>query len=119
MGLGKTLMTISLLGYLHSVGAGGPTLVLVPKTTLANWQKEVARWCPSLRTLVFLGEREVREGIAATELQAGVAVAPYLHTQPQVDAPTRGAFRARVQESSPHTCYTMHFDSLHARPIRV
>ena len=73
MGLGKTLMTISLLGYLHSVGAGGPTLVLVPKTTLANWQKAVARWCPSLRTLVFLGEREVREGIAATELQAGVA----------------------------------------------
>ena len=74
MGLGKTLQTISLLGYLQaSTGVGGPHLVLVPKTTLANWQKEIKRWCPSLRTLVFLGDRDTREGIAAAELRAGEA----------------------------------------------
>ena len=72
MGLGKTLQTISLLGYLQSAGVCGPHLILVPKTTLANWQKEVKRWCPSLRALVFIGDRETREGIAATELRPGV-----------------------------------------------
>ena len=49
MGLGKTLQTISILGYLKNFRkVDGPHLVVVPKSTLHNWQKEFARWCPSL-----------------------------------------------------------------------
>ena len=50
MGLGKTLQTISVLGYLKTFRKiDGPHLVVVPKSTLHNWQKEFARWCPSLK----------------------------------------------------------------------
>ncbi|KAH8044078.1 helicase [Aureococcus anophagefferens] len=41
MGLGKTLQSISMLGYLHEFKRiNGPHLVLVPKTTLSNWMNE-------------------------------------------------------------------------------
>ena len=50
MGLGKTLQTISLLGYMkHYRNVNGPHMVLVPKSTLANWMNEFKRWCPTLR----------------------------------------------------------------------
>ena len=49
-GLGKTLQTISLLGYLAEFrGIKGPHLVIVPKSTLHNWMNEFEKWCPSLR----------------------------------------------------------------------
>ena len=50
MGLGKTLQTISLLGYMkHFKNINGPHMVLVPKSTLANWMNEIKKWCPTLR----------------------------------------------------------------------
>ena len=50
MGLGKTLQTISLLGYMkHFRNVNGPHMVLVPKSTLANWMNEFKQWCPTLR----------------------------------------------------------------------
>jgi SNF2 family DNA or RNA helicase len=72
MGLGKTLQTISLLGYLKNVlGLHGPHLVIVPNSTLANWQKEFTRWCPSLRAFVFHGDKEKRARLKAEKLVAG------------------------------------------------
>jgi len=74
MGLGKTLQTISLLGFcLEYLQLRGPHIVLVPKSTLANWQKEVARWCPSLRSLVLQGDKDVRAELIRTHVQPGVA----------------------------------------------
>lgn len=61
MGLGKTLQTISLLGYMkHYRSIMGPHLVIVPKSTLANWMNEFKRWCPSLRAVCLIGDAESR-----------------------------------------------------------
>ena len=58
-GLGKTLQTISLLGYLSEFrGIKGPHLVIVPKSTLHNWMNEFKKWCPSLRPVKFHGNLE-------------------------------------------------------------
>ncbi len=60
-GLGKTLQTISLLGYLHEFrGITGPHMVIVPKSTIGNWLKEFKRWCPVIRAVKFLGNAEER-----------------------------------------------------------
>lgn len=60
-GLGKTLQTISLLGYLHEFrGITGPHMVVAPKSTLGNWMKEIQRFCPVLRAIKFLGNPEER-----------------------------------------------------------
>lgn len=61
MGLGKTLQTISFLGYLrHIIGITGPHLVIVPKSTLDNWNREFQRWTPEVNVLVLQGAKEER-----------------------------------------------------------
>lgn len=61
MGLGKTLQTISLLGYLKVFrNAAGPHLVIVPKSTLANWMSEFKRWCPAINAVCLIGSRDER-----------------------------------------------------------
>jgi len=58
MGLGKTLQTISLLGFMkHFKNINGPHMVLVPKSTLANWMKEFKKWCPTLRAVCLIGDQ--------------------------------------------------------------
>lgn len=61
MGLGKTLQTISLLGFMkHYKSIPGPHIVVVPKSTLANWMNEFKKWCPSLRAVCLIGDQEAR-----------------------------------------------------------
>ena len=46
MGLGKTIQTISLLAHLACErGIWGPHLIIVPTSTLLNWEMECKRWC--------------------------------------------------------------------------
>lgn len=60
-GLGKTLQTISLLGYMkHYRNIPGPHMVLVPKSTLHNWMSEFKRWVPTLRSVCLIGDKEQR-----------------------------------------------------------
>ncbi|AET40640.1 SWI/SNF catalytic subunit SNF2 Ecym_6258 [Eremothecium cymbalariae DBVPG len=67
MGLGKTIQTISLLTYLYEVkGIRGPFLVVVPLSTLTNWNAEFDKWAPTLRKIAFKGppsERKALTGI--------------------------------------------------------
>jgi SWI/SNF-related matrix-associated actin-dependent regulator of chromatin subfamily A member 5 len=69
MGLGKTLQTISFLGYLRYMqGISGPHLVLVPKSTLDNWNREFARWTPDVNVLVLQGAKEERQALIQERL---------------------------------------------------
>ncbi|MCJ1310037.1 hypothetical protein MMC25_003698 [Agyrium rufum] len=61
MGLGKTLQTIAFLGYLrHNCDITGPHLIVVPKSTLDNWNREFTRWTPEVNVLVLQGAKEER-----------------------------------------------------------
>ncbi len=55
MGLGKTLQTITLLSRFYPAEPL-PTLVVMPKSLLFNWQKEVARFNPNLTTYTYYAD---------------------------------------------------------------
>ncbi|KAK9484036.1 SNF2 family N-terminal domain-containing protein [Lipomyces starkeyi] len=56
MGLGKTIQTISLITYLvEQKQQSGPYLVIVPLSTLTNWNLEFEKWAPSIRKIVYKG----------------------------------------------------------------
>ena len=59
MGLGKTLQVIATLQKLRDDGAlaDAKALVIVPTSLLTNWQKEIARFAPTLSIAVFHGAR--------------------------------------------------------------
>ncbi|CAL2041348.1 unnamed protein product [Caenorhabditis brenneri] len=64
MGLGKTIQTISLLTYLMEVKQNnGPYLVIVPLSTLSNWQSEFAKWAPNVRTVTYKGTKDARRRV--------------------------------------------------------
>uniref|UniRef100_A0A1I7UCT2 ATP-dependent helicase brm n=1 Tax=Caenorhabditis tropicalis TaxID=1561998 RepID=A0A1I7UCT2_9PELO len=64
MGLGKTIQTISLLTYLIEVKHNnGPYLVIVPLSTLSNWQSEFAKWAPNVKTVTYKGTKDARRRV--------------------------------------------------------
>jgi SNF2 family DNA or RNA helicase len=52
MGLGKTVQTIAVL---LASGREGPSLVVCPMSVIANWEQEIARFGPRLKTLTYHG----------------------------------------------------------------
>jgi ATP-dependent helicase STH1/SNF2 len=62
MGLGKTIQTISLITYLiESKRQPGPYLVIVPLSTLTNWNNEFEKWAPSVTKIVYKGPPNQRK----------------------------------------------------------
>ncbi|CAK7211793.1 transcriptional regulator [Sporothrix curviconia] len=62
MGLGKTIQTISLITYLiERKHQPGPYLVIVPLSTLTNWNLEFEKWAPSIARIVYKGPPTTRK----------------------------------------------------------
>lgn len=62
MGLGKTIQTISLITYLiEKKMQNGPYLVIVPLSTLTNWNLEFDKWAPSVTKVVYKGPPNARK----------------------------------------------------------
>ncbi|GII59967.1 helicase HelZ [Sphaerisporangium krabiense] len=76
MGLGKTAQTLSLMLEERAAGPVPPTLLVCPMSLLSNWQKEAARFAPSLRVYVHHGGTRGR----GEELDAAVAGADLVVT---------------------------------------
>lgn len=61
MGLGKTIQTLGLIAHLmERKDNPGPYLIIVPLSTVSNWELEFARWAPAIRVVVFKGKAKVR-----------------------------------------------------------
>ena len=74
-GLGKTLQTIALLGYMvHMRDVKHPHLVLAPKSTLSNWMGEFKRWCPTLKAICLIGDKATRVCVGGCGAGVGVGV---------------------------------------------
>ena len=74
MGLGKTLQIIALL-LLEPPPVDAPALVVCPTSLIANWQREIAKFGPSLSVLLHRGP--YRTGIASSLRTAQVLIATY------------------------------------------
>ncbi|WP_396168633.1 SNF2-related protein [Flavobacterium sp.] len=56
MGLGKTLQAITFLQYLKLKDKKClPSLIIAPTSLIFNWKNEIAKFCPTLKMLVFVG----------------------------------------------------------------
>jgi len=73
MGLGKTIQTIS---FLLSKASEGPALVVAPASVVPNWQKELARFAPTLACSI-LNEAEDREALIREAREGQVVLSTY------------------------------------------
>ena len=61
MGLGKTLQAISLLSFIYPK-TKTPSLIVMPKSLLNNWQNELEKFNPSLSFYLYYGvSRDIKE----------------------------------------------------------
>ena len=61
MGLGKTIQTIALIGYLYLKNDSLTHLIIVPKVTIKNWEREIHKWLPKIKLLFFYGDKDERK----------------------------------------------------------
>ncbi len=63
MGLGKTIQTIAMLSLLYP-SEKVPTLIVMPRSLLFNWQQECARFNPKLKVYCYYGNtRDMDEAL--------------------------------------------------------
>lgn len=81
MGLGKTLQAISILGYLRNHRyIKGPHLIIVPLSTIENWEREFARFLPGVRVLrghCRGSKKHFRETLTRQPPNWDVVITPY------------------------------------------
>jgi SNF2 family DNA or RNA helicase len=76
MGLGKTLQTISHLATEKERGRmSEPALVIVPKSLIGNWQREIKKFAPFLRVLAIQGSK--RQELYPKMTRAHVVITTY------------------------------------------
>ncbi len=68
MGLGKTMQVISLLVLEQATTKTAPTLLIAPTSVLGNWQKEIEKFAPQLKTLIHHGSERHKDGKTFTAL---------------------------------------------------
>ncbi|WP_422290127.1 SNF2-related protein [Hydrogenophaga sp.] len=76
MGLGKTLQALAHIQVEKEAGRlTHPALIIAPVSLLGNWQREAARFCPGLRSLVLHGAG--RHGMAHAAAGHDLVIVPY------------------------------------------
>lgn len=76
MGLGKTLQTLVHIQVEKDAGRlTHPALIIAPVSLMGNWQREAARFCPRLSTVVLHGKD--RHVLAGAMSQYDIVIAPY------------------------------------------
>lgn len=75
MGLGKTLQTIALLSMIYPQCAE-PTLIIMPRSLLFNWEKELGRFAPQISHSTYYGtDRNLTESLKSNVVLTTYAVA--------------------------------------------
>lgn len=67
MGLGKTIQSTAFLNYLYcNLKVTGPFLVIVPLSTIGNWERELRNWT-KMNVVVYHGRERSRSLIVDGE----------------------------------------------------
>ncbi|KXJ70348.1 hypothetical protein RP20_CCG024025 [Aedes albopictus] len=74
MGLGKTIQVIAFLAWLKENDLiKHPQLIVVPSSTLDNWENELRKWCPELILMKYYGSQEERKLIRIDWAKNGIS----------------------------------------------
>ncbi|XP_074275283.1 ATP-dependent DNA helicase DDM1-like [Silene latifolia] len=72
MGLGKTIQTIGFLAHLKGNGLDGPYMVIAPLSTLSNWVNEISRFTPSVKAIIYHGDKKERSQLRLKHMPKNV-----------------------------------------------
>ncbi len=79
MGLGKTIQVLAYLLWRRMAAAddGRPSLVVCPTSVVGNWEREIARFAPSLPVVRHYGAERARSADALRSVPGAVVITTY------------------------------------------
>ncbi len=77
MGLGKTIQALALLLHERAEGQARPALLVCPTSAMNNWQREVARFAPSLRVMVHHGTTREKQDLVRLAAEHDIVITSY------------------------------------------
>ena len=97
MGLGKTLQIITLLlDEKLSVSRNMPSLIIAPATLIYNWENEIKKFAPMLKSLIITGTKENRRKLLESYKEYDVLITSYDLLKRDIDMYENIKFRFQV-----------------------
>jgi non-specific serine/threonine protein kinase len=62
MGLGKTVQALAFLAGRRDGGAAAPSLIVCPTSVVFNWESEIRRFTPGMRSVRHTGQERAKDG---------------------------------------------------------
>jgi superfamily II DNA or RNA helicase len=100
MGLGKTLQTICFLARQSQVKSAARHLIVCPSSLLYNWQQELRKFAPHLRSAIHYGPGRQMQQLQNKNIQ--VLITSYGSVRADIDALQAVAFDTVVLDESHH-----------------
>jgi len=116
MGLGKTVQAIAfLLSAKESDENPGPSLVVAPSTLVYNWENELKKFAPSLKTLTVTGNKASRTKLAKTIPEYDVIITSYPLLRNDMELYERHRFYCCILDEAQHI---KNPESLNAKSVK-
>ncbi len=117
MGLGKTLQVITLLlSEKETGGEGEQSLIVCPASLIYNWENEIARFAPSLSTLVLSGTIPEREELFKTIDNFDIIITSYDLLKRDKDLYSEKTFRFFIIDEAQ---YIKNHSTLSAKAVKT
>lgn len=101
MGLGKTVQVIALLlAAREQEGPHSPSLVVCPTSLVTGWEREIARFAPTLNTLCITGDAAARAALLETAGSYDVVITSYDMLKRDVESYAPLTFRYHVLDEA-------------------
>ena len=85
MGLGKTIQVLALIQWGYETMGCMPSLVVAPTSLVYNWQAEIQKFTPHMRTVVLSGGKDDRRRQAEDVEHVDVLIASYAQVRRDID----------------------------------
>ncbi len=116
MGLGKTLQVIAFLLSEKEEKGRSPSLIIVPTSLVFNWDEEITKFAPSLKTLLVHGSKEERRKLIKTIKDYDVVITSYPLIRNDVKYYKEFDYRYCILDEAQHI---KNKDSLNAKSVKT
>jgi Superfamily II DNA/RNA helicases, SNF2 family len=114
MGLGKTLETIAFIESERDKDSL-PSIVICPTSLVYNWESEIQKFAPDLRTLVIAGNKGEREELIGRLDGADIVITSYPLIRRDIDSYREVSFSYCILDEAQHI---KNPDSVNAKSVK-
>ena len=102
MGLGKTVQVLALVLHEKERGNKTPSLIVVPRSLMFNWENEVKKFTPYLKTHIHHGQGRAKDGNLIWNEKRDLIITTYATLRNDADIFNKKTFHYMVLDESQH-----------------